>query len=70
MELKGFFRAQFRSAVNHCRSVKAGTGCSWLRAVQSTEKMHACLPASAQLTYSPSSVTQDPSPENSAAAVG
>lgn len=51
MELKGFFRAQFRSAVNHCRDGKAGTWCSWLHAVQSTEKMHACLPASAQLTY-------------------
>lgn len=70
MEMKGYFRAQFRSAVYHCRDGKAGTWCSWLRAVQSTERMHACLPASARLTYSPSSVTQDPSPENSAAAVG
>lgn len=45
MEMKGYFRAQFRSAVNHCGDLKAGTWCSWLRALQSTERMHACLPA-------------------------
>lgn len=69
MELKGFFRAQFRSSVNHCRGIKAGAWYSWLREVQSTES--ARLPACQCPTHLlPSSVTQDPSPRSSAAAVG